>query len=69
MDELRQLYRGLAGQGVLLGQPVDLGPFGALRVAIGMRDVVRGSIEESLRRLAEAWPLARRQGAARAKAA
>ncbi len=69
VDELRQLYRGLAGQGVLLGQPVDLGPFGGLRVAIGMRDVVRGSIEESLWRLAEAWPLARRQGAARAKAA
>ena len=53
----------------LLGQPVDLGPFGGLRVAIGMRDVVRGSIEESLRRLAEAWPQARQQGAARAKAA
>ena len=69
VDELRQLYRGLAGQGVLVGQPVDLGPFGGLRVAIGMRDVVRGSIEESLWRLAEAWPLACRQGAARAKAA
>lgn len=68
-NDLRSLYYGLAARGVLVGQPVDLGPFGGLRVAIGMRDVVRGSIEESLRRLAEAWPLARRQGAARAKAA
>ena len=67
--ELRPLYRSLADQGVLVGQPVDLGPFGGLRVAIGMRDVIHGLIEASLRRLAEVWPLAYGQGAARAKAA
>ena len=53
--ELRPIYRALAGQGVLVGQPVDLGPFGGLRVAVGMRDVARGSITGSLARLADAW--------------
>jgi hypothetical protein len=38
-DALRPLYRGLATQGVLLGQPVNLGPFGGLRLAFGARDV------------------------------
>lgn len=68
-DDLRVIYRGLADQGVLVGQPVDLGPFGGLRVAIGMRDVVRGSIETSLRRLTEAWPVSLGCGASRARAA
>ena len=67
--QLRQIYRGLADQAVLVGQPVDLGPFGGLRVAIGMRDIVRGSSEASLQRLAGAWPRAVGQGASRAKAA
>lgn len=52
--ELRPLYRALHDQGVLVGQPVDVGPFGCLRLAIGLRDVVRGSVEASLRRLADA---------------
>jgi hypothetical protein len=65
-SDLRPVYRGLADQGVLVGQPVDLGPFGALRVAIGMHDVLRGSVNASLHRLAEAWPRARRYAAARA---
>ncbi len=38
-DALRLLYRGLATQGVLLGQPVNLGPFGGLRLAFGARDL------------------------------
>lgn len=37
-DQLRALHRGLAGRGVLVGQPVDLGPFGGLRLAVGARD-------------------------------
>jgi hypothetical protein len=36
---LRPLYQRLAGAGVLLGQPVGLGAFGGLRIAIGARDV------------------------------
>lgn len=40
MDELRPLYHRLARQGVLLGQPVDLGGFGGLRIALGARDLV-----------------------------
>ncbi len=59
-DELRPLHLGLAEQKVLVGQPVDLGPFGGLRAAIGMRDVVLGSIEASLRSVGEAWPVAYR---------
>jgi hypothetical protein len=38
--ELRPLYLRLAKQGVLLGQPVGLGPFGGLRIAIGARDLI-----------------------------
>ena len=37
---LRPLYQRLARAGVLLGQPVDLGPFGGLRIALGARDLV-----------------------------
>ncbi len=38
--ELRPLYERLARLGVLLGQPVDLRPFGGLRIAIGARDLL-----------------------------
>jgi hypothetical protein len=38
--ELRPLYERLAHAGVLLGQPVGLGPFGGLRIAIGARDLL-----------------------------
>ena len=34
------LYQGLAARGVLVGQPVGLGAFGGLRLAIGARDLV-----------------------------
>ena len=37
-QDLRPLYRAVARAGVLLGQPVDLGPFGGLRIAVGARD-------------------------------
>jgi hypothetical protein len=50
-DELRPLYRTLAGRGVLLGQPVALGSFGGLRLAIGARDVLAGSIDSPLARV------------------
>jgi hypothetical protein len=40
--ELRPLYERLARGGVLLGQPVSLGPSGGLRIAIGARDLVNG---------------------------
>jgi len=41
--ELRPLYEHLAHVGVLLGQPVGLGPFGGLRIAIGARDLLEGN--------------------------
>jgi hypothetical protein len=41
-NALRPIYEGLARGGVLLGQPVDLGRFGGLRIAIGARDVIEG---------------------------
>jgi len=41
--ELRPLYERLAFLGILLGQPVSLGSFGGLRVAIGARDLLDGS--------------------------
>jgi hypothetical protein len=40
--ELRPFYEHLAGRAVLLGQPVNLGPFGGLRIAIGARDLLDG---------------------------
>ncbi len=40
---LRPLYQRLARAGVLLGQPVALGAFGGLRIAIGARDVSGGA--------------------------
>ncbi len=36
--QLRTIHAALAGRGVLLGQPVDLGRFGALRLAFGLQD-------------------------------
>ena len=38
--ELRPLYEQLARGGVLLGQPVSVGSFGGLRLAIGARDLL-----------------------------
>jgi len=49
--ELRPLYKRLARQGVLLGQPVDLGPFGGLRIAIGARDLLDGPGDDGLARI------------------
>jgi hypothetical protein len=40
--ELRPLYTRLANNGVLLGQPVGLGRFGGLRIAVGARDLLDG---------------------------
>jgi hypothetical protein len=37
--ELRVIHERLARHGVLLGQPVNLGTFGGLRIAIGARDI------------------------------
>ena len=39
-EELRPLYEQLALGGVLLGQPVSVGSFGGLRLAIGARDLL-----------------------------
>ncbi len=55
-NELRLLYGELARRGVLVGQPVSLGRHGALRVAIGARDVVAGTIGPALERLVEELP-------------
>jgi hypothetical protein len=55
VDELLPLYRTLAARGVLLGQPVGLGAFGGLRLAIGARDVLAGSIDAPLARLVRAY--------------
>lgn len=52
--ELRPLYEGLARRGVLLGQPVSLGPFGGLRIAVGARDLVDGPSDAGLLRLFDA---------------
>jgi hypothetical protein len=46
---LRNLHQGLAARGVLVGQPVALGRFGGLRIAVGARDVARGTIRAGLR--------------------
>jgi len=40
--ELRLLYEQLARDGILLGQPVHLGSFGGLRIAISARDLLDG---------------------------
>ena len=51
---LRPLYERMAGDGVLLGQPVRLGRFGGLRIAVGARDLVDGSLDRGLPRLFDA---------------
>ena len=48
---LRPIYERVAQAGVLLGQPVDLGPFGGLRIAIGARDLLAGDPGHGLQRL------------------
>ena len=49
---LRPLYERLAREGILLGQPVDLGRFGGLRIAIGARDIGAGALaDDGLQRL------------------
>lgn len=45
--ELRSLYSRLAANSVLLGQPVDLGRFGGLRIAIGARDLLPGASDNA----------------------
>jgi hypothetical protein len=37
-EQLRAVHSVLACRGILLGQPVNVGPFGVLRLAIGLRD-------------------------------
>ncbi len=49
--ELRPLYERLARRGVLLGQPVNLGSFGGLRIAVGARDLVESPCSTGLPRL------------------
>nr|WP_294506782.1 hypothetical protein [uncultured Rhodopila sp.] len=51
VKDLKLIHERLAHGGVLLGQPVSLGAFGGLRVAIGARDVVHGAIDEADRLL------------------
>jgi hypothetical protein len=51
VPELRPLYESCASQGVLLGQPVSLGLFGGLRVAIGAQDLLDGSSDSGLARV------------------
>jgi hypothetical protein len=49
---LRRFHGALADRGVLLGQPVDVGPFGVLRLAFGMRDRVGDGWMHDLERTA-----------------
>jgi hypothetical protein len=49
--ELRPIYERLARNGVLLGQPVGLGSFGGLRLAIGARDLPDSSGDGGLARI------------------
>nr|WP_294523997.1 hypothetical protein [uncultured Rhodopila sp.] len=44
--DLKPMHERLARGGVLLGQPVSLGTFGGLRVAIGARDLVKEALGE-----------------------
>jgi hypothetical protein len=55
MPELIALYHRLADAGVLIGHPVPVGARGALRLAIGAEDVIRGDIRGSLHHLEEAF--------------
>lgn len=61
--ELRPLYEHLEQAGVLLGQPVGLGPFGGLRLAFGARDLLEPSnrvLTRVFATLEEATALSRR---------
>jgi hypothetical protein len=49
--ELRPLYERVAHGGVLLGQPVGLGLFGGMRIAVGARDLLDGSGDGGLARV------------------
>jgi hypothetical protein len=49
--QLRPLYERMARLGVLLGQPVGIGSFGGLRIAIGAQDLVDGSDDRGLARV------------------
>jgi hypothetical protein len=51
VQQLRPLYEQLAAAGILLGQPVNLGSFGGLRLAIGARDLLVNSGDGGLARL------------------
>jgi hypothetical protein len=61
--ELRPLYEHLGQAGVLLGQPIGLGPFGGLRLPFGARDLLESSNRALTRvfaMLEEATALSRR---------
>ena len=49
--ELRLIHERLAHRGVLLGQPVNLGRFGGLRIAISARDMPEGQGDDELERI------------------
>jgi hypothetical protein len=51
VGDLKPIHERLARGGVLLGQPVSLGAFGGLRVAIGARDVVHPPVDAADRLL------------------
>ena len=52
LPELRTLYRAIAGDGVLVGQPVGIGTsYGGLRIAIGAPTLRDPSVEARLSRL------------------
>jgi hypothetical protein len=54
VSELRLFHERLARRGVLLGQPVALGAFGGLRIAIGARDLLDDPNGEGLVRVHDA---------------
>jgi hypothetical protein len=52
LTQLRNLYRELALEGVLLGQPVGLGnDYGVLRIAIGARTLQDAALQDNLQQL------------------
>ncbi len=50
-EELRPIYETLAADGVFVGQPVTIGAFGALRIAIGARELLDPTTEHDIPRL------------------
>jgi hypothetical protein len=46
--QLRAVHGAMAGRGVLLGQPVDVGRFGALRLAFGLQDHMTEQLKANL---------------------